>query len=208
MLSCLHRSLQEELLSSEGFVRCHRSFIVSKRYITDINSQGIWIEHECIPVGRAYTAAVRQEFSCDDNGNNEKDRSYKAVQKNVFEQPQIAGNMIRACENIEKKTEKQGLLIGMQGLYKGVKFHFHPEEKIMVGRSETSADIVLNLPLISRLHCVIVFHEKENSYEVVDFSKNGTYINDGKRIAPDTSYILKPGTAICFGDTDNVYRLG
>ena len=187
----------EDLLESEGFVRCHQSFMVAKQYVTDIDSRGIWLEQECIPVGRTYKDQVAKEFI--EVADDEYVRSADSLEGIIVK---------RGASDDGKKTEKQGVLIGVRGIHKGVKFHFRPEERILVGRSEKAADIVINQPLASRIHCVIVFHESDNSYEVVDFSKNGTFLQDKKRLAPDTGYILKPGTEISFGDCDNVYRLG
>ena len=85
---------------------------------------------------------------------------------------------------------------------------FRPEQKILVGRDEKVADIVVNLPKVSRLHCILVYHEKENTYEIMDVSKNGTYISGKQRLVADVSYCVKPGTKISFGDTDTEYCLG
>ena len=68
--------------------------------------------------------------------------------------------------------------------------------------------MVVNLPEVSRLHCAIIYHEVAESYEVVDFSTNGTYVNTDKRLIQDETYLLKPGTTISFGDRNTVYKLG
>lgn len=170
----------ESVLVTEGFVRCHQSYIVSKKYVTDIDSNGIWLEQECIPVGRTYKDIIRNELS------------------DVADSQTVN----------DTKTEKQGALLGVRGLYDGAVFNFRPEERIIIGRSEKAADLRLELPLISRMHCMIIYHDEDDCYEVVDFSKNGTFLKGKKRLAPDTGYILKLGEEISFGDCDNVYRLG
>ena len=76
------------------------------------------------------------------------------------------------------------------------------------GGTEKVADIVVNQPKVSRLHCILVYHEKDNTYEIMDVSKNGTYISGKQRLVSDVSYCVKAGTRISFGDTDTVYCLG
>ncbi len=173
----------EELLEEDDFVRCHQSYIVSKRFVTEYNSTEIRLDQIGVPIGRKYKEQVYQAFG--------------VVSRN-FTDEKMQGNA----------SEKQGVLIGVDGAYKGVTLYFRPEQKILVGRDGKVADIVVNLPAVSRLHCVIVYHEKDNTYEIVDFSKNGTYLSDGQRLVPDTTYCVKAGTELCFGDLDTVYCLG
>ena len=178
----------EELLANEGFFRCHQSYIVSKRYITGYDSNGIWMDQELIPVGRKFKERVDRELVSEGSGTDDNEDVGYIIQ--------------------DKKSEKQGVLIGVKGIHEGVQFHFRPEEKMLVGRDEKACDIVLNMPLVSRLHCIIIYHESDNMYELMDVSKNGTCLKGKKRLVPDTDYYLKPGTELSFGGTDNVYRLG
>lgn len=170
----------EELLREDDFVRCHQSFIVSKRFVTGYNGVGIWLDQTILPVGRKYKEQIQKIFAAEEN----------------------------SLSDDGKQSEKQGVLFGVKGVYEGVTLQFRPEEKILLGRDGSAADIVVNLPSVSRLHCVIVYHETDNTYEIVDFSKNGTYLSGRKRLVPDTTYSVKAGTRISFGDCDNVYCLG
>lgn len=173
----------EELLEQDDFVRCHQSYIVSKRFVTDYNSTEIRLDQIGLPIGRKYKAQVYQAFGME----------FRKLPDEKME---------------EHTSEKQGVLVGLTGAYKGVTLYFRPEQKILIGRDKNVADIVVNLPVVSRLQCVILFHETENTYEIIDFSKNGTYLSDGQRLVPDTTYCVKAGTQICFGDLDTVYCLG
>ena len=78
----------------------------------------------------------------------------------------------------------------------------------MVGRSGDTADVVVNLPQVSRQHCRITYHEKEDYYEVQDCSTNGTFLNGQELLRRGDVYAVKPGTSIVFGDDRYVYRLG
>lgn len=172
-----------EVLLKEDFIRCHQSYIVSKRFVTDYNSVEIKLDEIVIPVGRKYKEQVYNAFHASPT-------SFIDVRKDKI------------------VSERQGVLVCERGLYKGSTLYFRPEQSILVGRDEKVADIVVNLPKVSRLHCVIIFHEQDNFYEIVDFSKNGTYLSGQQRLVPDTTYLVKPGTQISFGELDHVYRLG
>lgn len=191
----------EMVLASEGFVRCHQSFIVSKRYVTKVSTSEIWLEQICLPVGRTYRDNVKRELFRDTLEANDFHNADE-LDKEYGDYGEKTGNLN------DKRTEKQGILMGLRGKYEGVEFNFRSEERILIGRSELAADIILCLPLISRIHCVVIYHEDDNMYEVMDFSKNGIYLSGKKRLAPDTSYLLKPGTRISFGDNDNEFCLG
>lgn len=171
----------ESLLSEDGFVRCHQSYIVSKRFVTDYNSMEIKLDAISVPIGRKYKEQVYNVFG--------------------------SFSEIGIDDKRETLSEKQGELMCENGIYEGTIIRFRPEQTILIGRDAKLADIVVNLPKVSRLHCMIVFHEKDNLYEIVDFSKNGTYINGEQRMVSDTSYVVKTGTRVSFGDVDNVYCL-
>lgn len=44
----------EKKLEGSGFVRIHRSFIISKRYVTSISADGVEVRSKQLPFGRAY----------------------------------------------------------------------------------------------------------------------------------------------------------
>ena len=44
----------EKKLEGCGFVRIHRSFIISKQYVTSISAEGVEIRNKLLPFGRAY----------------------------------------------------------------------------------------------------------------------------------------------------------
>lgn len=54
----------DELLSKEGFIRCHRSFIVNPLWIEKISENEIQIQpfpfDVKIPIGRTYSGRVKQ----------------------------------------------------------------------------------------------------------------------------------------------------
>lgn len=170
----------EKLLENDDFIRCHKGYLVSRQYVTNYSNTEIELGQITLPVGRKYQEQLQQVFG------------------------------VKSDES--KSSEKMGSITGVSGNCKGISLHMHPEHKILVGRDDKIADLVLCQPKVSRMHCIIIYHDKENLYEVVDFSKNGTYVANPdsgmQRLVSDTSYCVKVGTQISFGDTDNVYYLG
>jgi hypothetical protein len=179
----------EEMLREEGFVRCHQSYMVSKHYVTDYNSIEIYLNQVVLPIGRKYREQVYEALGRKMEDDTETDREL-------------------GCSSEKKATEKQGVLTGVAGGCQGITICFRPEQRILLGRDKNAADVVVNFPKVSRLHCTIIYHQQDNIYEIIDFSRNGTFLSGGKRLVPDTAYCVKPGTRISFGDVDNIYCLG
>lgn len=101
-----------------------------------------------------------------------------------------------------------GFLACTKGTYTGSHIRICPEKEILIGRDGEQVDLVINLPLVSRIHCSILFHHSEMQYEVIDYSSNGTYVNGNRRLLPDEIYVLQPGCELCFGDKETVWQLG
>jgi DNA-binding LytR/AlgR family response regulator len=48
----------EALLPTASFMRIHRSYIVSKKYVTRIEKNSVWIQQTELPVGANYSSEV------------------------------------------------------------------------------------------------------------------------------------------------------
>lgn len=170
----------ETLLKEDDFFRCHKSYLVSRRFVTDCSNMEISLGELSLPVGRSYKDAILE--------------------------------MLNVGELVSNSSEKTGSLIGITEQGKNIELHIRPEQKILIGRAEGMADVVILQPGVSRIHCMLIYHDKENLYEIVDLSKNGTYVADAGselyRLVPDISYKVKSGTRISFGDTEHIYYLG
>jgi DNA-binding LytR/AlgR family response regulator len=60
ILSRLTMSEAEELLPAADFVRIHRSYIVSKKQITKIEKNSVWIKQIDLPIGTAYIHEIEK----------------------------------------------------------------------------------------------------------------------------------------------------
>ncbi len=100
-----------------------------------------------------------------------------------------------------------GTLIGISGIYSDYIIRLQKEQPVLIGRDEEAADIIIQLPMVSRVHCKITYHAKERTYTIVDDSTNGTFVQEGTRLVPRQEYLLQPGTHLCFGDQTSVFQL-
>lgn len=162
----------EQMLQEEGFIRCHRSFLVSTQYITEFTGEEVRLNPYSVPVGRVFQS------------------------------------QLEVLLQAEKDAEREGVFMEMVPPGQGMVRHIRPEQKILVGRDPKTADIVVNLPEVSRLHLIIVFHGEQGTYDVMDVSKNGTYLPGKKRLVPDVIYTVKAGTEISLGGFDHRFYLG
>jgi DNA-binding LytR/AlgR family response regulator len=183
-------STLEEALKDDGFIRCHQSYLVSQKYVDTFGGTELIIGDKKIPVSRKYVDDVREHLK-------QEETYEKEISKNCY-----------VTSSLSINRENTGALVCVKGAYIGAIVRIKPEQKIIIGRDGSVADMVVNLPKVSRMHCAVIYHEDNNEYEVVDFSSNGTYVNGSRRLVQDDVYILKPGTTISFGDTGTVYKLG
>lgn len=100
-------------------------------------------------------------------------------------------------------------IIGIYGQYKGYSIPANNNEEIVIGRNAAESSIVLdqNAEKISKKHCGIIYDKNSNSYMVIDYSSNGTYLADGSRLARNIRTSLPRGTSIYLGDKINVFKL-
>lgn len=107
---------------------------------------------------------------------------------------------------IQEKNE-HGVLTCVAGEYNGYFVKIEPEQPIMIGRDGNVADIIIQLPMVSRLHCRLIYHEDHGEYEITDYSRNGTFIQGDIRLIPKHNYVLEAGSEICFGDRTNIFKV-
>lgn len=173
----------EELLKKDNFVRCHQSFLVSLHHVTDFTLTTLTIANKEIPISRRYQPVLQEALTM---GQGKQERS---------------------LGTISEKQKDYGAIVCTQGAYLGSIIHICPEQKILIGRDLNMSDIQVNLPLVSRLHCELIYHADRQEYEVTDYSSSGTYVNQKNRLMKGIPYTFQKGTALCFGDLETVYKL-
>ena len=183
-------------LEKEGFFRCHQSYLVSREYVKAFDGQMLQVGEYAVPISRRYKANVRDLLS---------ESEYMTVDEILDAQDDVNNY---PTTGLFSQDDTKGALVCIKGEYLGRIIRVVPEQMIIVGRDGTSADMIVNLPLVSRKHCQVIYHEKTNTYEVTDYSTNGTFTDGDVRLAKNITYTVKPGATLMFGDKSVVYKLG
>lgn len=108
----------------------------------------------------------------------------------------------------QNNTSNFGTISCVEGVLKGTIFQIRPEQIITLGRNGKLVDLPMNLPMISRVHCKIIYHPSKRQYTITDYSTNGTYLSDHTRLIPKQSYALNAGEQIILGDEQAIIQLG
>lgn len=188
----------EQKLKPHGFFRCHQSYLIASDKIRSYQNNCVYLEgtDSPVPVSRQHQKEIRNLFDNPQakDGNQHFPADYEANDS--------------ISHSLRRKQAESGALICVSGTYLGSIIRIKPEQRILIGRDGSVCDIVINLPMVSRSHCEIIYHRENNEYAIVDYSGNGTFINGTTRLVPNETYLLKPGTELCFGDQLTVYKLG
>ena len=106
------------------------------------------------------------------------------------------------------RAEPTGQLIGTAGQSAGLAFQLKNGETLTLGRDPMQCQILLseNNTSISRRHCSITFHSDTESYSVIDYSSNGTFV-DGVQLPKGQPQILNRGTEIALGNGEERFGL-
>lgn len=201
----------EQVLALDGFVRCHQSYLVAMDKISAYDGNVIQIGATAIPISRKYKTDIKLALASAEIAGTDDSvlESHAKTRKSVV--CADGDNGVSACyvtTGLFHNNDTKGALVCVKGAYLGKIVRFVPEQTIMIGRDGTSADMIVNLPLVSRKHCSIIYHEQDNTYEVRDCSANGTFVGNGERLQRGDTYLLKPGASLAFGDMSVIYRLG
>lgn len=142
------------------------------------------------------------ENKCDNNENQ-----INSLRVKVWNQKQGEGSDTK-LPPVDPMLEKDIAILGVAGMYAGAKFPLQPDHPVLVGRDKTVVQIVFTegAEKISRRHCSVMFNSKEQKYQVIDYSSNGTYVN-GSKLPTNVPVLVKRGTELALGNTKNVIRL-
>lgn len=104
-------------------------------------------------------------------------------------------------------SKRAGGLVGINGQYSGATIPMEPGAEIVIGRDASSCSLIVSGPKVSRRHCSVKYDPMTGAYNVIDFSSNGTYTSDGKRLPAGQASPLARGSVIYLGDQSVMFRL-
>lgn len=102
---------------------------------------------------------------------------------------------------------KMGKVKCIAGAAVGKGFMLPADKKVVVGKSKVNANLIIDNPNVSNIHCSIRYNPAHNSYIVKDHSLNGTFVN-GVKIQKDVAMEYPSGTVLSLADGSNQIKLG
>lgn len=111
---------------------------------------------------------------------------------------------------VQKKPDAQVNHIEcIAGNYQGYTFDLRPNEEIVLGRDPALSHIVLSddNERLSRKHCGIVFDVNLGKYGVIDYSRHGTFLENGTRVSAGAYMWVDRGTLIYLVDKKTMFKL-
>lgn len=108
---------------------------------------------------------------------------------------------------VEPTTPPMGQVKCTKGVALGHGFRITADTKVVVGKSRTNANLVINNQNVSNIHCSIRYNPSRNVYIVKDHSMNGTFVN-GVRMQNNQPMEFKAGTVLSLADGSNEITLG
>lgn len=172
----------EKLIKGKGFMRCHQSYMVNRNKIDALCRKEIVVSGISVPVSRKYYESMGE-----------------MEEENVN---------IKIMHSFAMNQAKAGAVVFVKGKLLGAILRIKSDKEIRIGRDGAKADIVINDTVISRLHVSIIYHSETGYYTVCDYSKNGIYRGDNRRLPRCVPVQMKMGDELCLGNAENVIRLG
>lgn len=145
----------------------------------------------------------RQERECQERERQERERQEQERKERERQQR----------EREERERQKQaatppmGLVRCTRGVAAGQGFSLPEDRKVVVGKSNQNANLIISYPHVSNVHCSIRYKTATNSYIVKDHSSNGTFVN-GVRLQKDVPMEFPAGTVLQLADGSNEITLG
>lgn len=103
--------------------------------------------------------------------------------------------------------ELSGAMICVRGDAIGSMVSLKSDRKLIVGRDKTYCNYVVTDQKVSRKHLEITYIGTLNKYLVVDYSSNGTFLQNGVQLKKKQEYYLPPRTELWLGSSDTIYKL-
>ena len=100
-----------------------------------------------------------------------------------------------------------GKVLCTKGVAAGQGYKLPVDRKVVVGRSPSKANLVINYQNISNVHCSIRYNAMRNTYIINDHSTNGTFVN-GVKLPSNMPVEYPAGTVLVLADGANEITLG
>lgn len=114
---------------------------------------------------------------------------------------------MRVTRSLALSRELVGGMVCIMGQGVGRMLSLESDLRMVVGRDDAVCDFTVPDPKVSRKHMEITYIGAVNQYRIVDYSKNGVFLKDGRRLEKNKEYYLPPKTEFNLGQGNNRYKL-
>lgn len=115
---------------------------------------------------------------------------------------------VYVTKSLAMNREEAGALVFVKGKLLGAIIRIRDGKEITLGRDAVKSDVVISSKTISRLHCKLTYHRDTGKYTVIDYSKNGVYMSEGRRLPYNEEVEIESGEKLWIGDDENILMLG
>lgn len=107
------------------------------------------------------------------------------------------------------QAKNSASITGLSGMYAGQTLPLAENDEMVIGRDIASCNLIIdkNAEKVSRKHCGITYLPTTDSYQVIDYSTNGTFIDGDSRLVSNMPTTLQRGTVIALGNRENRFKL-
>lgn len=110
-------------------------------------------------------------------------------------------------QDVRTTALPEGKVVGASGMFKGESIDVKDNKELVIGRDAAVSNLVIEDSGVSRKHCAICFNSMERNYYVKDFSTNGVFLGDGRKLTKNMNERVAPGSIIRLGQTDQIFLL-
>lgn len=114
---------------------------------------------------------------------------------------------MQVTKSLALSSELTGAMVCIRGQAIGSLLSLPGDRKMTIGRDPNVCNYVISDSKVSRKHLDITYVGTLNKYLVVDYSSNGTFLQDGTRLQNNMEYYLSPGAELQLGTGNNIYKL-
>lgn len=132
------------------------------------------------------------------------------AKENIYELFEEGENKeVTSTPNLYGASHFTGRITGLSGPYKGASIPLTEGEELVIGKDPQGAQVVIDASYtkVSRKHCGIKYSPMDDSYYVMDYSMNGTYLAGGVALPKGSYTKVKPGTTIYLYSQSIMFRL-
>lgn len=104
---------------------------------------------------------------------------------------------------------RKPVLLVTGGSLKGKSYRLNDGKTVTIGKDAGQCEIVLgrDYRYVSRKHLVVAYDREKDVFYATDFSKNGTFSSNKRRLPYGKAVSIKPGSTLLLGDEESTIRL-